>query len=545
MKKVPKKVTRRKELLVKGAHLMLRQVNMSPEVRHARRIARSLVIEDASFYETPLAGERILIPTMRDWAVHVHIEAFLGHLLRVSGAEVRHMTCGGGLSICDRANTWEAPPMPCRSCTKYVNASLKAHGADFKPLAPNWGEAAWSELDNLSLRELREVEYKGLPLGSLVEIPVKWFLLGETLSEDPLGTATYRKFLISARSIVDAAERMIDEFAPTQVLLLNGLFLFESIVWELCKKRDIDVVSYERSFILDTFFFARNDGAGFCKVDDVWAEWQNIQLSEDENAELDKYLNDRQLGLRTSDDYWKDVSESNVKRIRSGRRAVLFTNLVWDSAVLRQDVAFPSIVDWIVAAIEEFRDRPNDELVIRVHPAETKLSGRESREEMETAVRGRITQIPDNVTIIPSTDPTSSYQLMREADFGLVYSSTTGMEMVLPGKPVVVSAKTHYRNKGFTIDVNTAEEFKQAIDSLTSDNSDSLPDLELTRKYAYLFFFRAPYSSMGVTEPIRGLVSMTSEKPLELLGPENIDIRRFVSAMAMRSSFNPLPNSTA
>ena len=94
MKKVPKKVTRRKELLVKGAHLMLRQVNMSPEVRHARRIARRLVIEDASFYETPLAGERILIPTMRDWAVHVHIEAFLGHLLRVSGAEVRHMTCG-------------------------------------------------------------------------------------------------------------------------------------------------------------------------------------------------------------------------------------------------------------------------------------------------------------------------------------------------------------------------------------------------------------------------------------------------------------------
>ena len=49
---------------------------------------------------------------------------------------------------------------------------------------------------------------------------------------------------------------------------------------------------------------------------------------------------------------------------------------------------------------------------------------------------------------------------------------------------------------------------------------------------------------MGVTEPIRGLVSMTSEKPLELLGPENIDIRRFVSAMALRGSFNPLPSST-
>jgi len=134
---------------------------------------------------------------------------------------------------------------------------------------------------------------------------------------------------------------------------------------------------------------------------------------------------------------------------------------------------------------------------------------------------------------------------MREADFGLVYSSTTGMEMVLTGKPVVVSAKTHYRNKGFTIDVNTAEEFKRAIDSLTSDKSDLLPNLDLARKYAYLFFFRAPYSSMGVTEPIRGLVSMTSEKPFKLLGAENIDIQRFVSAMASKSSFNPPANSIA
>jgi hypothetical protein len=544
MSKNPKKVTRRKELLVKGTHLMLRQINMSPEVRQARRILKNLRDADIHSSRKPLSGERILIPTIRDWAVHVHVEALFGHLLSISGAEVQHMTCGGGLSICDRVNTWEGPPMPCRSCTKYVETSLKAHGVNFKPLAPNWGEADWPELDYLSLSELMEVEYEGIALGALVEIPVKWFLLGETLSADPLGTSTYRKFLRSARSIVDSAQRMIEDFRPTQVLLLNGLFLFESIIWEICRQNKIEVVSYERAFILDTFVFARNEVAGYYKVDDVWGEWQNVELTQSESLELDSYLTDRQLGLRTSDDYWKEVRSSNVKHQRVGRRAVLFTNLVWDSAVLRQDVAFPSIVDWIVAAIEDFRNRPNDELVIRVHPAETKLSGRESREEMEVIVRSRVKNIPDNVIIIPSNDPTNSYQLMREADFGLVYSSTTGMEMVLTGKPVIVAAKTHYRNKGFTIDVDTSGDFERAIDSLVSDPSDFVPNLQLARRYAYLFFFRAAFSSMGVSEPIRGLVRMTSEKPLELLGPENIDIQRFVSAMALRGSFNPLPSST-
>jgi hypothetical protein len=253
MTKAPKKISRRRELLVKGSHLLLRQINLSPEVRQARGLAKNLRSQTFAFDEKPLSAERILIPTMRDWAVHVHIEALLGHLLKIAGAEVQHMTCGGGLEICDRVNTWEGPPMPCRSCTKYVETSLNAHGVVFEPLALNWGEADWPEIDNLSLVDLKKVVYKGLPLGSLVEIPVKWFLLGETLSEDPLGASTYRKFLRSARAIADSAEKMIDAFAPTQVLLLNGLFLFESIVWELCKIRDIDVVSYDRSSLTPSF----------------------------------------------------------------------------------------------------------------------------------------------------------------------------------------------------------------------------------------------------------------------------------------------------
>jgi len=541
MTKAPKKISRRRELLVKGSHLLLRQINLSPEVRQARGLAKNLRSQTFAFDEKPLSAERILIPTMRDWAVHVHIEALLGHLLKIAGAEVQHMTCGGGLEICDRVNTWEGPPMPCRSCTKYVETSLNAHGVVFEPLALNWGEADWPEIDDLSLVDLKKVVYKGLPLGSLVEIPVKWFLLGETLSEDPLGASTYRKFLRSARAIADSAEKMIDDFAPTQVLLLNGLFLFESIVWELCKIRDIDVVSYERSFILDTFVFARNDGAGFCKVDDVWDDWKEIDLKPSEAIELASYLNDRQVGLRTSDDYWKSVQFDGIKRNTAGRRAVLFTNLVWDSAVLRQDLAFESIVEWIVAAIEEFRLCPNDELVVRIHPAETKLSGRESREQMEPAIRNRIKDLPKNVIIVPSTDSTSSYQLMRDADFGLVYSSTTGMEMALSGKPVVVAAKTHYRDKGFTVDVQTPQDFSRVIHELLEDPSVYCPNLDLAQKYAYLFFFRAPYSSLGVTEPIRGLVSMTSENPDELFGINNVDIHRFVSAMASRGAFNPVP----
>jgi lipid A disaccharide synthetase len=96
--------------------------------------------------------------------------------------------------------------------------------------------------------------------------------------------------------------------------------------------------------------------------------------------------------------------------------------------------------------------------VIRIHPAETKLSGRESREQMIEALAKRIPMFPANVTVIPPEENTSTYELMQEADIGLVYSSTTGLEMAMLGKPVVVAARTHYRGKGFTIDVSRLED---------------------------------------------------------------------------------------
>ena len=89
-------------------------------------------------------------------------------------------------------------------------------------------------------------------------------------------------FLKSARAITDAAESAIDSFLPTQVLLLNGLFLFESIIWEICRSKNISVVTYERAFIIDTFVFARDDAAGFYKMNDVWKSWSTQKLSLDE-----------------------------------------------------------------------------------------------------------------------------------------------------------------------------------------------------------------------------------------------------------------------
>ena len=480
---------------------------------------------------------------MRDWSVHVHLEAMLGSALELRGARVRFLTCGGGLEICDRVNTWEGPPMPCRSCTGYVTDTLRAHrhtSVAFRDFASD--DAGWAQLDSMSYDELLAVTYRGLPLGRLVRVPVTWFLLAEPIDEDPLGTLTFRAFLRSARAIVDRAEAALDAEPPDRVLMLNGTFLFEAIVWELCRRRSIPVVTYERGHILDTFLFALDEPAGVADLGGVWSSWRDVPLTADESRWLDEYVADRRLGRKASDDYWQGARFDVPAERPTGRRAILFTNLVWDSAVVGQDVAFTSIVEWIVTTIEVFARRPHDELIIRVHPAEEKLAGRESRVTMQRAVSERVTALPGNVRFVAASDPVSSYALMETADFGIVYSSTTGLELALAGKPVIVAAKTHYRGKGFTVDVSSPDEHSAAVEALLDDPAVFAPDTELARRYAYLFFFRAASTQLGVREPIRGLVSLTARRARDLEPGSSPDLDRVCAHLLAAESFMPLPD---
>ncbi|MCB1014596.1 MAG: hypothetical protein KDB10_05705 [Acidimicrobiales bacterium] len=504
---------RLREYAVKGGHLAARQVASTPEQRRARRLAGEAPPE-------PGDGPSVAILTPRDWTAHVQWEAMIAQALRLRGARVEFLTCGGGLEVCDRANTWEGPPMPCTSCTRYVEDSVDAHGFDRTSLRDGWERddpGAWDELDEVSLAALRDVVGDdGLPYGRLTEIPVKWFLMRASSHDDPLAPSTWRAFLRSARRIAAGVEAALDRIRPDVVLLCNGLFLFEAVTWELCRRRGIDVVTYERGFIKETLVFRRGAPACLTELHDLWPRFADAALTPVEEARLDDYLDARRHGRRTIDRYWDDARFDAPERRGSGRLVTLFTNLTWDSAVIGKERAYPSIQAWIVAAVEAFAARPDHELVIRLHPAEVKLPGKWTREPMADVLRKHFPTLPANVRVVEPEDPTSSYPLMEASDLGLVFTSTTGLELALAGVPVIVAGETHYRGKGFTVDVSTPEEFVAALDAALDDPGQFAPDPQVARRYANLFFFAAPVPSPGVEEHVPGLARITVEHLDEL-----------------------------
>ena len=522
------------EYATKGVNLGLRTLAIAPEQREARALATTGT--------TAEGGPRVLILSPRGWSYHLQVEGVLGQALAERGAEVHVLTCGGGLPICDRTNTWQAPPMPCTSCTRYTTASVTAHGHRHHQLRLAWEDDPGDglpELDEIGLADLERFEKGDLPLGALTAIPVRWFLMNSHLDDDPLAPATVRSFLRAADRVGRGVAETLENVRPDVVLLLNGLFFFEAITWELCRRQGIDVVTYERGFLPHTLEFRRDLPACRHDMGALWEDVADRPLDERQDARLDDYLEGRRDRPHPVYDFWQGAHDEAPDRREGAKLIAAFSNVTWDSAVLGAQRAFASTQAWLDAVVALARRRPQDDVVLRVHPAETRQWGKQTREPVEGYLAQAHPDLPPNLTVIGSKDPRRSYPLMEACDLGLVLTSTTGLELALLGKPVIVAGQVHYRDRGFTLDPSSAEEFDKMVNHALEHPQSVGADVALARRYAHALFFTWPMSFPQVTEPYAGLARIRPRHRAELADGADRDLDRICDGILGGGDFVP------
>jgi hypothetical protein len=226
-------------------------------------------------------------------------------------------------------------------------------------------------------------------------------------------------------------------------------------------------------------------------TDEMWSSTRDRPLTGEQDATLQRLLEERAAGVGAHETYFDDVEEDHdalraQMGIAPGQRVVsLFTNVTWDSAVLRRHVSYPSMLAWVESAVRIAADLPDAVLVVRVHPADGKWG---SRDRPEDAIARAVGELPSNVRFVGADQAVSSYTLMEMSDTILAYATTVGLEASARGKPVVVAGATHYRGRGFTWDIEGDDELRAAM----ADPALAMTDEQhvLARRYAFGFFFR-------------------------------------------------------
>jgi capsule polysaccharide export protein KpsC/LpsZ len=92
--------------------------------------------------------------------------------------------------------------------------------------------------------------------------------------------------------------------------------------------------------------------------------------------------------------------------------------------------------------------------------------------------------------VIPAEEEISPLDFFELVDGGVTVYGTSGLEMALHGKPVILAGEAHYGGKGFTYDGLTIATYRELLYQAVSLQPLSEEQRRLARQYAYSFFIQ-------------------------------------------------------
>ena len=314
----------------------------------------------------------------------------------------------------------------------------------------------------------------------------------ETDLSSPLYQVRQRRNGQAAQAIFD----WLKKEQPDLLVIPNGTILEMGVAYQVAGLLGIETVTFEFADQQERIWLAQNDEIMQHNTADLWDSLGNQPLPEKAKQALSSLF-----GARKNAHLWGNFArqwqQNPVKGGASVREnlklderplGLLATNVLGDSLTLGRQRITQTMAEMIVKTIGYFNAHPGVQLVVRVHPGELKTHGT----SMIDVINQAYPDLPENIHIIHPEDKTNTYDLMEIADFGLVYTTTVGMEMAMSGLPVIVTGKTHYAGKGFTLDPQTWQEYEQLLERVSQNPSAARLTSEQVEKawlYAYLFFF--------------------------------------------------------
>jgi hypothetical protein len=283
---------------------------------------------------------------------------------------------------------------------------------------------------------------------------------------------------------------------PDVLIIPNGTILEMGVAYRVARLLGLRVVTFEFADQRERIWLAQDDEIMSHDTSALWQALGGQNLPETaRRAMLNLYAARRNAKLWGNfARQWQQTPLQGAREVRAklglDQRpvALLATNVLGDSLTLGRQRISATMADWIVGTLAYFTRHPEAQLLVRVHPGELLTHGT----SMVDVINANFPRLPENIHIILPGDKTNTYDLVEIADFGLVYTTTVGMEMAMAGLPVIVAGKTHYAGKVFTLDPQSWEAFEDLLTRVLGDPSAfrlSPQQVEQAWLYAYLFFF--------------------------------------------------------
>ncbi|MBR8826711.1 MAG: capsule biosynthesis protein [Gomphosphaeria aponina SAG 52.96 = DSM 107014] len=473
--------------------------------------------------EKAKTGPQVLMGTSVGGALPMSLpESMLAVALTLRGAQVHTLLCDRLLPACILVQKLDIPETTlanyelaktrCQDCFKagsYFYQPLALPGHLYSELLSDTerekaknlsGEVPLSEIPNYQLGNLNigEHAYAGA---------LRYFASGN-LDNEPYREVVMRRYFEGALLTAFATKNLLAKHNFTVACFNHGIYSPHGIIGEVCRENLVRVVNWNVAYRKRCFIFSHQDTYHHTMLTEPLDAWENMPWNETMEESILEYLKSRWQGTRDWIWFHEQPDEEFVRiageiGLDLNKPIIgMLTNVMWDAQLHYRANAFPNMLTWVLETIKYFAQRPELQLLIRIHPAEIRGT-LPSRQPLLPEIMKVWKELPPNVFIIPPDSNVSTYAAMQECDSVIIYGTKTGVELTSMGIPVIVGGEAWIRGKGITIDPVSPAEYFQCLDKLPLKIKLAGEELKRARKYAYHFFFRRMIP-LQFMEPVAG-----------------------------------------
>jgi len=464
------------------------------------------------------------------WKFHTNYETTILRACQIRGAEVKVILCDAALNECDMyaPNRESRPINLCDQCQSMAKQALDESGLSYewlgKYLSKEERQEVFDWAQTTHPHEFPTAIFRGFPVGDwVITSVVSGFRKYPIPLDDWRTVSTFRGFLYAAAITCIALEHIFELWNPDAMLLFNGRLSVTRVVFNLARLRGIRVLTHEHPQRPGTLMLHENAACNSNKpFIDFFRHWQEIPLVHSQLTTVVRWLQERRYGLGWNKyQFTRPPLGGGKGYLSSGKQPnrkliVLFTSsndeFAGDST---QQTPFPSQDDWILRVVDWVARNPQHDLVIRAHPGLAGTIGFwTGRSTFHISFLESLQErLPANVRLVLPNSEISSYDLMDNADLGLVYGSTAGIEMLALGIPlVVVPGFAMYESVPSIILLDDPNKLMHIMDyAVTLKASSDYQRYAFRYIYRYYYHFQLPFT----------LVTMKNSSETELKYHDN------------------------
>ncbi len=460
-------------------------------------------------------GPRVLIATNVTGFQHASlVESLLSVALTLRGADVSQMICDASLPACLKVE-WASFASPddllrdgsvrkalCTGCMAVGDAHFGSLNLPRLRLSQHLtsddianAKRICAGLSREALSALKSPQGDKVGMQGLAGA-LRYYARGE-LPTGETADNVLRRFVEAALLTATAYENLLSKETFDVAVFHHGIYVPQGPAGDVLRRHGVRVVNWNPSYRKSTFIFSEGDTYHYTLMDEPVSIWADIPWSDEKESSIVDYLKSRAGAAR--DWIWfhenaaptRDHQEIMAQLGLDPKKPIIgmLSNVAWDAQLHYPANAFENIFDWVIKTFEHFAERPDLQLLLRIHPAEIRGTAK-SRQPLLEVINERFPNLPANIFIIPPESPISTYAAMELCKSVLIYGTKTGVELAAIGMPVIVGGEAWIRGKGVTFDAKSSEHYRELLARLPDLPALDRKTILRARKYAYHFFFR-------------------------------------------------------